>query len=194
MADVERLDRAVALLEEAVVEAAPRPRSAGGARTCDWPERARVHGLTWSEGHARAALRLAEELDDDALEPARCPCSPSSASTAAKRTRRARRACLRAGRRLRRPRAADQARAWRSVTSSRGRSTLTRARALLEARYEEERHTRRARRAPARSGTCPSSSYARGPLAARRRLRRAGRSRFRLNTGDRMARTSSRSR
>jgi DNA-binding CsgD family transcriptional regulator len=26
-----------------------------------------IHGLTWSEGHALAALRLAEELDDDAL-------------------------------------------------------------------------------------------------------------------------------
>ena len=26
-----------------------------------------IHGLTWSEGHALAALRLADELDDDAL-------------------------------------------------------------------------------------------------------------------------------
>ena len=67
MADVEALDRGVALLAEAVLEAAPLPalqaklylRLAGAGRT--------IHGLTWSESHALAALRLAEELDDDAL-------------------------------------------------------------------------------------------------------------------------------
>ena len=68
MADLDALDRAVGLLDEAVLEAAPRPalqatlhlRLAGMGRV--------IHGLTWSEGHALAALRLAEQLDDDALQ------------------------------------------------------------------------------------------------------------------------------
>ena len=67
MADLERWDRRVALLDEAVLEAARRPalearlrlRLAGAGRA--------IRGLTWSEGHALAALRLAEKLDDDAL-------------------------------------------------------------------------------------------------------------------------------
>ena len=67
MAELEPLDRATTLLSEAVVEAAPRAalqatlhlRLAGTGRV--------IHGLTWSEGHALAALRLAEQLDDDAL-------------------------------------------------------------------------------------------------------------------------------
>jgi DNA-binding CsgD family transcriptional regulator len=67
MADLDALDSAVGLLEEAVLEAAPRPalqarlhlRLAGLGRL--------IRGLTWSEGHALAALRLAEQLDDDAL-------------------------------------------------------------------------------------------------------------------------------
>ena len=67
MADLDTLDRAVALLEEAVLEAAPRPalqatlhlQLAGMGRV--------IRGLTWAERHALAAFRLAEQLDDDAL-------------------------------------------------------------------------------------------------------------------------------
>ncbi len=65
LAQLERVDRSVALLHEALGEAAARPalramihwRLAGQGRL--------MKGRDWAEQHARASLELAESLDDD---------------------------------------------------------------------------------------------------------------------------------
>lgn len=67
LAELENLDRSVALLEEALAEATARPalravihrRLAGQGRL--------TAGREWAEEHARKSLELAESLDDDAL-------------------------------------------------------------------------------------------------------------------------------
>ena len=67
LAELESVDRSVALLHEALGEAAARPalqamihrRLAGQGRL--------TKGREWAEEHARASLELAESLDDDAL-------------------------------------------------------------------------------------------------------------------------------
>ena len=67
LSELTRLDRTVALLLEALDEAAARPRLqalihqrlAGFGRLTE--------GLVWAEGHARAALELAEQVGDEAL-------------------------------------------------------------------------------------------------------------------------------
>jgi DNA-binding CsgD family transcriptional regulator len=67
LAELESLDRSVALLHEALVEAAARPalRAVIHRRLA---ERGRMtKGREWAQEHARASLDLAESLDDDAL-------------------------------------------------------------------------------------------------------------------------------
>lgn len=67
LAELEGMDRAVALLDEALQEAAGKPaleasihnRLAGCGRL--------IHGLKWAERHACASLELAERVDDDRL-------------------------------------------------------------------------------------------------------------------------------
>jgi DNA-binding CsgD family transcriptional regulator len=67
LAELESLDRSIALRHEALEEAAGRPalqaaiqrRLAGQGRL--------TKGLAWAEEHARASVELAESLDDDAL-------------------------------------------------------------------------------------------------------------------------------
>ncbi len=67
LAELESLDRSVALLDEALGEATSHPaleasihqQLAGMGRL--------THGRAWAEEHARAALELAEGLEDDAL-------------------------------------------------------------------------------------------------------------------------------
>jgi DNA-binding CsgD family transcriptional regulator len=67
LAEFEDLDRSVALLHEALAEAAARPalraviheRLAGVGRL--------TRGREWAEAHARESLEIAESLDDDAL-------------------------------------------------------------------------------------------------------------------------------
>jgi DNA-binding CsgD family transcriptional regulator len=67
LAELESVDRAVELLEEAILEATSRPalQSLIHCRLA-WVGRFR-NGYVGALGHARAALELAEELDDDAL-------------------------------------------------------------------------------------------------------------------------------
>src|SRR5439155_24541921 len=67
LAELESVDRAVALLEEALHEAASRPalQSVIHCRLA-WVGRFRK-GYVGALEHARAALELAEDLDDDAL-------------------------------------------------------------------------------------------------------------------------------
>jgi DNA-binding CsgD family transcriptional regulator len=67
LAELESVDRAAALLEEALREAASRPalRSVIHCRLA-WSTRFRK-GFVGALEHARAALELAEDLDDDAL-------------------------------------------------------------------------------------------------------------------------------
>ena len=67
MAGFEGPDRAVTLLGEAVVEAAPRPALQAKLQQRLALAGRFARGPAWAEGHARAALQLAEELDDDTL-------------------------------------------------------------------------------------------------------------------------------
>ena len=140
MADVEPLGRAVDTLAEAVREAALRPalqarlhlRLAEAGRV--------IHGLTWSEGHAVAALRLADELDDDALRAGSLSMlavfrfgrgdedAPTLADLAYERAA-----------------ACDDPEQLQTASWALGHVltwsvSTDRARALLEARYEQERH------------------------------------------------------
>jgi DNA-binding CsgD family transcriptional regulator len=67
LAGLESLDRAVALLEEALREAASRP-ALQAAIQCELAWAARfTKGFDGALEHARCSLELAEELDDDAL-------------------------------------------------------------------------------------------------------------------------------
>ena len=67
MSELETQDRAVALLEQSIAEAAPRPALQGTLHLRLAMVGAAIRGLTWSEGHALSALRLAEKLDGEAL-------------------------------------------------------------------------------------------------------------------------------
>ena len=147
-----------------MLEAAPRPvlqarlqqRLAGAGRFAEGP--------TWAEGHARAALRLAEELDDDTLRVGalsvlfaqlRFNLGDAVQPTLAERAYELASACG-----DREQLEACELRRW--FTYSSGRSVPTRtARALLESRYEEERGRRTSAAARRRSFTWPSSSYGR---------------------------------
>src|SRR5918993_2942280 len=141
MADLEQLNRAAVLLAEAIVEAAPLSalqatlhlRLAGTGRV--------IHGLTWSEGHALAALRLADQLDDDALRAGwlsmlavfRFGRGDADAPRLAERAYDLAAGC-------------DDREQLRTASWALGHIltwsvSTDRARALLEARYEEERHT-----------------------------------------------------
>jgi DNA-binding CsgD family transcriptional regulator len=66
LAELENLDRSVALLHEALAEAAAHPalRALIHRRLA---EHASMKGREWAQEHARASLELAESLDDDAL-------------------------------------------------------------------------------------------------------------------------------
>ena len=67
LAELESVDRATDLLEEALREAASRPDLQSLIQTrLAWAARFRI-GFAKALGHARAALVLADELDDDAL-------------------------------------------------------------------------------------------------------------------------------
>ena len=67
LAELEGLDRAIALLEEALREAASRPALQAVIHCrLAWTTRFRK-GFVGALGHARAALALADDLDDDAL-------------------------------------------------------------------------------------------------------------------------------
>ena len=141
MAELEPLDRATVLLAEAVVEAAPvsalqatlHLRLAGTGRV--------IHGLTWSEGHALAALRLADELDDDALR------AGSLSMLAVFRFGRGDEEAPRlAERAYDLAVGCDDREQLRTASWALGHIltwsvSTDRARPLLEARYEEERHT-----------------------------------------------------
>jgi DNA-binding CsgD family transcriptional regulator len=67
LAELESLDRSVALLHEALVEAAARPalRAVIHRRLAEHGRMTK--GREWAQEHARASLDLAESLDDDAL-------------------------------------------------------------------------------------------------------------------------------
>lgn len=67
LAELENLDRSVALLHEALGEAAASPalRAVIHRRLADHGRMTR--GREWAQEHARASLELAESLDDDAL-------------------------------------------------------------------------------------------------------------------------------
>jgi DNA-binding CsgD family transcriptional regulator len=67
LAELENLDRAVALLQEALAEAAPSQalRAVIHQRLAD--QGPVTKGREWAQEHARASLELAERLDDDAL-------------------------------------------------------------------------------------------------------------------------------
>ena len=141
MAELEPLDRATVLLAEAVVEAAPvsalqaalHLRLAGTGRV--------IHGLNWSEGHALAALRLADELDDDALR------AGALSSLAVFRFGRGDEEAPRLAERAYDLAAGcDDREQLRTASWALGHIltwsvSTDRARPLLEARYEEERHT-----------------------------------------------------
>jgi DNA-binding CsgD family transcriptional regulator len=67
LAELESLDRSVALLHEALAEAAARPalRAVIHRRLAEHGRMTK--GREWAQEHARASLELAESLDDDAL-------------------------------------------------------------------------------------------------------------------------------
>ena len=128
--------------------------------TCDWPDRDACRGLTWSEGHALAALRLAQELDDDALR------AGSLSTLALLRFNRGEEdAPELADRPTSSPSAVTTAsscgqRAGRSAMCSCGRSapTVPERSSRLSTRRSGKRTSAAA---PERSGTCPSSNYGR---------------------------------
>ena len=67
LAELEQLDRSIVLLEDALREAHARPALQSAIQTrLAWASRFRK-GFVGAREHARAALELADELDDDAL-------------------------------------------------------------------------------------------------------------------------------
>ena len=67
LAELESLDRSIALLHEALREAAARPALQAVIHGRLARQGRFIEGLEWAEEHARASLELAEGLDDDAL-------------------------------------------------------------------------------------------------------------------------------
>jgi DNA-binding CsgD family transcriptional regulator len=67
LAELENLDRAVALLHEALAEAAARPALQAVIHQRLADQGPVTKGREWAQEHARASLELAESLDDDAL-------------------------------------------------------------------------------------------------------------------------------
>ena len=67
LAELENLDRAVALLQEALPEAAASPALRAVIHRRLAEHGGVTKGREWAQEHARASLELAESLDDDAL-------------------------------------------------------------------------------------------------------------------------------
>ena len=139
LAELEGLDRAVALLEEALHEATSRP-ALQAAIQCRLAWSARfTKGFDGALEHARASLELADEVDDDALRVDALDMmaflgsavgDPEAAAYAERAHEIARR---------HRRRAAGAQSAVRTAGDHRDQRRPVRARALLEREYEESR-------------------------------------------------------
>nr|MBA2384448.1 hypothetical protein [Actinomycetota bacterium] len=137
-ADLEGLDRAVTSLEEAVAEAGSSPSLQARLHQAVAGLGRFTRGCTWAEGHARAALRLAEELDDDSLRAGalsvlaviRFNLGDADGLRLAERAHELASAC---GDELHEA-------TWALAHVLMWSVETERARALLDARYEEERH------------------------------------------------------